>query len=78
MVTYLYSKFKNSHTQLEDDVYNETVRLSSVNLAQQAKEEQIIVHDLCKVFKKKVQNQKVKMLAVNHLSFGVAPTECFG
>lgn len=65
-------------SKLETEVRNEKERINNCDLNQQAKEEPLIVHDLVKVFKKKSKKSSTSFFAVNHLSFGVAPTECFG
>ena len=65
--------------KLEPEVRAEKERINNCDLKHQATQEPLIVHDLVKVFKKKAKkSSSSSFYAVNHLSFGVAPTECFG
>jgi hypothetical protein len=58
----------------EEDVGNEALRLKYENFHALTKKEPIVVRDLVKIFKKSGKT----FSAVNNLSFGVQPTECFG
>jgi ATP-binding cassette subfamily A (ABC1) protein 3 len=60
--------------KLEDDVKAESNRIKNANINQLISTEPLVVSDLVKEFKK----GKKKFLAVNHLSFGISPNECFG
>jgi ATP-binding cassette subfamily A (ABC1) protein 3 len=59
---------------LEEDVRAESDRINKTDLKELAKNEPLIVSNLVREFKK----GKKKFLAVNHLSFGISPNECFG
>ena len=58
--------------KLEEDVKKESLRIKSSDLQERALEEPLIVNDLFKSFRKD------GYAAVNNLSFGVLPNECFG
>ena len=58
--------------KLEEDVKKESLRIKSSDLQERALEEPLIVNDLVKLFRKDGYT------AVNNLSFGVLPNECFG
>lgn len=60
--------------KLESDVRDESNRIKSTSIQVLAKEEPILVRDLTRVFRKNGR----PFLAVNNLSFGVRPAECFG
>lgn len=60
--------------KLEEDVKKESLRIKSSDLQERALEEPLIVNDLVKLFKKDGK----PYAAVNNLSFGVLPNECFG
>nr|QUF59432.1 ATP-binding cassette transporter Abca3-like4 [Brachionus angularis] len=79
LIKSLYTKkFVNprgSNSELEEDVKNESERIRNSNIIQKAKyEEALVVSDLKKTFYKNGR----PFSAVDNLSFGVLPTECFG
>ena len=60
--------------KLEEDVKKESQRIKSSDLQVRALEEPLVVNDLVKLFKKDGK----PFSAVNNLTFGVLPAECFG
>jgi ABC-type uncharacterized transport system ATPase subunit len=64
----------NKFFQFEEDVAAEFNRIKNADLKQLSKKEMLIVNDVVMKFKKK----KTDFYAVNHISFGVQNTECFG
>ena len=60
--------------QLESDVKKEFDRISSCDMKTQSKKEPLLVNRLFKKFKK----DKKDFVAVDCLTFGVSPKECFG
>ena len=60
--------------KLETDVKAEADRVKSGDIKQQATLEPLIVSELVKCYHK----GKTEFTAVNKLSFGISPKECFG
>ena len=59
----------------DQDVQNESMRIGSLNLEKSSLREPLVVKDLTKIYKK---SNGETFRAVDNLSFGVLPTECFG
>jgi hypothetical protein len=59
---------------IEEDVATEIARIEKSDLKEQSCIEPLIVNGLTKRFHK----GKTEFLAVNNLSFGISPKECFG
>lgn len=62
------------HLKLEKDVEEESLRLKNSNLEKLSRREPLVVNRLVKMYKK----NRVKVKAVNQLSFGVQRQQCFG
>ena len=60
--------------KLEIDVQNELDRVKNSDLKELAKDEPLVVAELFRKFRK----SNKEFVAVNNLSFGISPKECFG
>ena len=60
--------------KIEEDVKQEAIRIKQSDLKVKSASEPLLVSQLLKVFRKGKKEYK----AVNMLSFGISPKECFG